>query len=198
MNSRTAWLPFPSASSIQRPRFPGVTSDLKPTVCCPCEVTSQILGPGLWLRKHDLMACLCAASWMCSRMFPGHLRFNKAQFSKPPPISKFSFPPFSCLSPWIHLSSCHPQKKCGQQHGLSLLPTPSQPCTSQSGSPRDPVSKPCSRLGLSLHLHPHTDHLLFPLHPVLNFSSIPGPCMCPSFVQPTGPLADPRLALLLP
>lgn len=98
VTSCTAQQHLSLSSSIQRSRFPGVSSDLKPTVCCPYKVTSQTLGPGLWLRKHDLMACLCTASWMGSPVFLGHLRLSKAQFSKHP------LPPSS-------LSLCFPVSK---------------------------------------------------------------------------------------
>ena len=101
VTSCTAQQHLSLSSSIQRPRFPGVSSDLKPTVCCPYEVTSQTLGPGLWLRKHDLMACLCTASWM------GAPQTQQGSIQQAPHPTKFSFPLFSCLER-IHLTSCHP------------------------------------------------------------------------------------------
>ena len=149
---------------------------------------ARLWAPGLWLRKDDSMACLCAVSWMCSRMFPRHRRLNKAQFSKPSPSPSslsLHFPVSVRRFTWPAVTH---NRNVGDNlvPPFSQIPTPN-PAASQSQSPRDPVPKPCSRLGLSLHLHTYRDRLLFLLRPALNLSSIPGLCTWPSFVQRQGP-----------
>lgn len=103
------------AVSDQRPKFCGVTSDLKPSVCCPCVVTIQA-GPRPLSMSHVYMLKLIDL-----RLPPGYpIRdflgtSNSSTWLDSATPSQFIFPVMPCQSPWIHFASCYPPQKCKQQ-----------------------------------------------------------------------------------
>lgn len=117
VTSCTAWLQLPSSliSSDQRPKFCGVTSDLKPSVCCPCVVTIQA-GPRPLSMSHVYMLKLIDL-----RLPPGYpIRnflgtSNSSTWLDSATPSQFIFPVMPCQSQWIHFASCYPPQKCKQQ-----------------------------------------------------------------------------------